>query len=135
MQPLDSDSGHATPRMRLPIDSSDIGLLVLLSTTRTVVQSNERARTLLDQVRRLQTISDDEAATPSALPFSIRCVCDDAQRTLSERSEQNDWQPFEVSRLVGHTNTALMVRAFVFPSRASLTSTRILVTLQPYMPV
>lgn len=138
MQPIDHvhhESGDAAPRRPIRDDSTDLGLLVLLSTTRTVVQSNERAQALLEQLRHLQTLSDDAATTPSDLPLSIRNVCDEAHQTLSDRSEQNDWQPFEVSRLIGHANTAMMVRAFVFPSRASLTSTRILVTLQPYAPV
>ena len=110
-------------------DAAGLGLLVV-STTHTVLHTNEHAPPLLDKLRALQTSGDGDIRQDSGLPTSVRVVCEEAQQTLLDRSEQNDWQPFEVSRVVGGAEESMMVRAFVFPSRASLTHTRILITLQ-----
>lgn len=127
-------ANESTPALTTGDDSDgpqDLGLLVLLSTTQAVLHANGQARALLERLRLLQTPVERGTSGASGLPISVRGVCEEAQRTLSDRSEQNDWQPFEVSRVVGSADDSMLVRAFVFPSRASLTQTRILVTLQP----
>lgn len=113
--------------------SAGLGLLVV-STTHDVLHTNEYAPPLLERLRALQTSGDQDDRQDPCLPTSVRIVCEEAQRTLLDRSEQNDWQPFEVSCVVGGADESMMVRAFVFPSRTSVTRTRILITLQPLSP-
>ena len=105
-----------------------VGLLVL-SKQHTVLHTNAEAAALLQRLRLLQTRHEASTECAPRLPATVQYVCDEVDRTLIDRSEHNDWLPFEVSRTVGDAREAIMVRAFVFPSRASLSQTRILITL------
>ncbi|MFO0775310.1 MAG: hypothetical protein U0172_11665 [Nitrospiraceae bacterium] len=124
---------------RSPQQDEDLGLLVLLSGTKTILQRNSHANGYLERLRRLQSaepysLDDTAPAEYRDLPATVHAVCDDAHQTLSDRSEHNLWQPFEICRLVGNADDAMVVRAYVFPSRASLAQTRVLVTLHPLSP-
>ncbi len=111
------------------IRTEGLGLLVISSQLR-VLYSNEHAPGLLLRLRALQSGISDHTATDAELPSSIRVLCEEVQQALVDRVEQGDWGPFELSRTVGTVNDSILVRAFVFPSRVSLTHSRLLVTMQ-----
>ncbi|MEX5215692.1 MAG: hypothetical protein NW703_16210 [Nitrospiraceae bacterium] len=108
----------------VPSLTSKVGLLVLSSSNR-VLHLDEQASQFLGDLQR-----QEQRASANGLPPSVETFCSEIQDVLSDREEAADWRPFEVKRSVGQSPEALMLRAFVFPSRSSLAQTRILVTLQ-----
>ena len=124
----DDLSGSPIHTLGIPDPPPGVGLLVL-STQHTVLHTNAEAPALLERLRVLQTPHEAGMRRDQELPATVQYVCDEVDRTLIDRSEHNDWLPFEVSRTVGDAREGIMVRAFVFPSRASLSHTRILITL------
>lgn len=121
-------SGSPIRTLEIPDPPPGVGLLVL-STQHTVLHTNAEAPALLQRLRVLQTSHEAITEGEPELPTTVQLVCDEVDRTLIDRSEHNDWLPFEISRTVGDAREAIMVRAFVFPSRASLSHTRVLITL------
>lgn len=112
------------------IKTEGLGLLVISSHLH-ILYANDHAPGFLLRLRALQSGTPDETSAASELPSSIHMLCDEVQQVLVDRVEQGDWRPFELSRTVGTVNDSMLVRAFVFPSRASLTQSRLLVTMQP----
>lgn len=108
----------------VPFPASKVGLLVLSSSSR-VLHLDEQASQLLGDLHR-----QEQRAGATGLPPSVETFCSEIQDVLSDREEADDWRPFEVTRSVGQSPQAMMLRAFVFPSRSSAAQTRILVTLQ-----
>ncbi len=111
------------------IKTEGLGLLVISGQLR-ILYANDHAPGLLLRLRALQSGTSDETTTGSELPSSIQVLCEEVQQVLVDRVEQGDWCPFELSRTVGTVNDSMLVRAFVFPSRASLIHSRLLVTMQ-----
>jgi hypothetical protein len=108
----------------VPSPTPKVGLLVLSSSSH-VLHLDEQASLLLGDLQR-----QEQRAGATGLPPSVETFCSEIQDLLSDREEADDWRPFEVKRSVGQSPQAMILRAFVFPSRISLARTRILVTLQ-----
>lgn len=112
----------------MPDPAAGVGLLVL-SATHTVLLTNEEAAALRSRLRTLHTPDDPTAVDERALPTSVQRVCEEVERALADRSERNDWHPSS-SLARSDMRARHGMQASVFPSRASLPQTRILVTLQ-----
>ena len=107
-----------------PLSLSKVGLLILSSSSR-VLHLDEQASQLLGHLHR-----QEQRSGANGLPPSVETFCSEIRDVLSDREEADDWRPFEVKRSVGQSPQAMMLRAFVFPSRSSVAQTRILITLQ-----
>lgn len=100
--------------------------VLLLSPTMRLIHMNRQAGEL---AKRIEPVMNGNAAR-GVLPTVLTQLGEEIQKRLQIRTEHEDWEQFELRRLVGIPQRPVLLRGFGLPDRNDSDQSRILIIME-----
>ena len=105
------------------------GVLVLAPPMR-LLHMNQRAWDLTSHIDHGENGNDLSRTAKGLLPAPLLQLCAEIFRHLKERTEAKDWEQFEVRRILGTPERALMIHGFGVPGNRGQEQPRVVVVME-----
>lgn len=105
------------------------GVLVLAPPMR-LLHMNQRAWDLTARLERGENGNGHPKAAKGLLPAPLLQLCAEIFRLLKDRTEAKDWERFEVRRILGDPEPALIIHGFGLPGRRAQEQPRVVVVME-----
>ena len=105
------------------------GVLVLAPPMR-LLHMNQRAWDLTSHIDRCENGNGDSKAAKGLLPAPLLQLCAEIFRHLKDRTEAKDWEQFEVRRILGDPEPALIIHGFGVPGSRGQEQPRVVIVME-----
>lgn len=120
---------HENEQERQVLERGGPGIIVLGLPMR-ILYMNQRASDLIAHFPWENHANGHPRGAKGVLPAQFLEVCSEIERLLGERTQCKDWERFEVKRLLGGQESALLLRGVGVPDGRGTRNAHIIVTLE-----
>jgi len=120
---------HVNEQERQVLERGGPGIMVL-GLPMQILYMNQRASDLIAHFPWETHANGHPRGAQGVLPAPLLEVCSEIERLLGERTQCKDWERFEVKRLLGGQESALLLRGFAVPDGSGTRHAHIIVTLE-----
>ena len=120
---------HVNEQERQVLERGGPGIMVL-GLPMQILYMNQRASDLIAHFPWETHANGHPRGAKGVLPAPLLGVCSEIERLLGERTQCKDWERFEVKRLLGGQERALLLRGFAVPDGSGTRHAHIIVTLE-----
>ena len=110
-------------------DTADVGIL-LFNTAPRLMYMDVHARALSADI----SLWESGYSANGILPTSLTMLVTEIVKRLEARSDANDPRPFEVRRLLSHTDRPMLLRGYGFPHGIGTNEGRVMVLIEEMTP-